>query len=139
MGNTVKVFVRAEVPLDEFVRELENLLGLQFKRFDADSGVIYEARTPDGLYIVYDDHWLDNDADLGLNFEDYNYEISFLPSNEFARRASSVEEWDRIFVDFGWRIFERLKATGKYPLMYTYDVCRKLDEYTPPVKLTLVM
>lgn len=133
MATYMNVFVRAEVPLDEFVRELENLLGLQFERFDTDSGVIYEARTPEGFYQVYDDHWLENDPDLGLNFEDYNYEISFLPSNEFASRASSVEEWDRIFVDFGRRIFERLKATGKYPLMYTYDVCRKLDEYTPPI------
>lgn len=128
MGNTVKVFVRAEVPLDEFVCELEDLLGLQFERFDTDSGVIYEARTPDGLYQVYDDHWLDNDPDLGLNFEDYNYEISFLVSSKF-----EPEEGDRVREDVGRRIFERLKATGKYPLMYTYDVCRKLDEYTPPI------
>ena len=124
----MNVFVRAEVPLDEFVRQLENLLGLQFERFDTESGVIYEARTPEGFYQVYDDHWLDNDPDLGLNFEDYNYEISFLVSSKF-----EPEEGDRVREDVGRRIFERLKATGKYPLMYTYDVCRKLDEYTPPI------
>lgn len=128
MANYMNVFVRAEVPLDEFVRELEDLLGLQFKRFDTESGVIYEARTPEGFYQVYDDHWLDNDPDLGLNFEDYNYEISFLVSSKF-----EPEEGDRVREDVGRRIFERLKATGKYPLMYTYDVCRKLDEYTPPI------
>jgi hypothetical protein len=128
MANYMNVFVRAEVPLDEFVRELENLLGLQFERFDTDSGVIYEARTPEGFYQVYDDHWLDNDPDLGLNFEDYNYEISFLVSSKF-----EPEERDRVREDVGRRIFERLKATGKYPLMYTYDVYQKLDEYTPPI------
>jgi hypothetical protein len=128
MANYMNVFVRAEVPLDEFVRQLENLLGLQFERFDTESGVIYEARTPEGFYQVYDDHWLDNDPDLGLNFEDYNYEISFLVSSKF-----EPEEGDRVREDVGRRIFERLKATGKYPLMYTYDVCRKLDEYTPPI------
>ena len=128
MANYMNVFVRAEVPLDEFVRELEDLLGLQFKRFDTDSGVIYEARTPEGFYQVYDDHWLDNDPDLGLNFEDYNYEISFLVSSKF-----EPEEGNRVREEVGRRIFERLKATGKYPLMYTYDVCQKLDEYTPPV------
>jgi len=128
MANYMNVFVRAEVPLDEFVRQLENLLGLQFERFDTESGVIYEARTPEGFYQVYDDHWLDNDPDLGLNFEDYNYEISFLVSSKF-----EPEEGDRVREDVGRRIFERLKATGKYPLMYTYDVYQKLDEYTPPI------
>lgn len=128
MANYMNVFVRAEVPLDEFVRQLENLLGLQFERFDTESGVIYEARTPEGFYQVYDDHWLDNDPDLGLNFEDYNYEISFLVSSKF-----EPEEGNRVREDVGRRIFERLKVTGKYPLMYTYDVCRKLDEYTPPI------
>lgn len=123
MADSMNVFVDAHVPLEQLAQEVGDLLGLKFEYQKDEYEEWFAVRNDEGLFTV-GTHEFDNDRDM--NFEDYRYDIAF-----WENRDKSPEERERLQREVGRRIFERLKATGKYPLMYVFDVQRKLNEYRP--------
>lgn len=118
MADYADILVNAQVPLEDFVRELESLLAICFQ-FASDSwDEWYEYRDPQIALRV----WMsDYESHDGLNFEDYRYNIEVGGTRDEKRRQ-----------DFARSVFEKLKETKKYPLLLTdYDLQHDLDEYTP--------
>ena len=123
MSENMGIFIRTEKPLHELSKEVGELLGLKFEYQKDEYDEWYAVRTDDGLYDI-GVHELDNDRDM--NFEDYPYEVRF-----WINRDKEPEEREKLQREVGRRIYEALKSTKKYPLMYVFDAQRKLDEYSP--------
>lgn len=123
MADSINVFVDAEIPLDQMAEEVGELSGLRFEHQKDEYEEWYAARTDDGLFTI-GTH--DFDGDDSMKLKDYKYEIAF-----WENRDKSPEEREKLQHEIGKRLFEKLKSTGKYPLVYVFDVQRKLDEYHP--------
>jgi hypothetical protein len=121
MSHGVQIFVAAHVTLEEFVQEIEALLGVELEIYSDDFTSYYEGRGP-GVWFWVGDHTLENDRDL--LFEDYKYEVSI---EGVRNRAAEARE--KALHDFAHSVYEKLKALQKYDLMLTDDVQVKLDEY----------
>jgi len=118
MAEYANILVNAQMPLEDFVRELESLLAIRFQ-FASDSWEEwYEYRGPQiDLWVGMSDY----DSHDGFNFEDYRYDIQVGGTHDDKRRQ-----------DFARSVFEKLKETKRYPLLLTdYDLQHDLDEYTP--------
>lgn len=123
MADSINVFVDAAIPLDQMAEEVGELNGLTFEHQKDQYEEWYAARTDDGLFTI-GTH--DFEGDSNMNLGDYKYEITF-----WENRDKPLEEREKLQRETGKRIFEQLKSTGKYPLMYVFDVQKKLDEYRP--------
>lgn len=123
MSISMGVFVDTEISLEELAKEVGELLGLKFEYQKDEYEEWYAVRTDEGLFdVVVND--AENDRDL--NFEDYKYEVRF-----WENRDNPPEHREKLRNEIGKGIFESLKSTGKYSLMYVYDGQQKLDEYHP--------
>jgi hypothetical protein len=130
MSVSIEIFVGFKSPnFQEFCQEMETSLGITF-RFVPDE----TSRSKTHHYYIFSDDYkcitllkaIDYVNDRGMNFEDYQYYIGVE-----AIGWKYPEDRDRILNESSRSIFEKLKATGRYPLMMTYDVQRKLDEFYP--------
>jgi hypothetical protein len=128
MSVTIEIFVKFKSPaFEDFCQEIESALGINFQFVPDDKN-----NHNFDYYVFADQHKritlsvgdMVNDRDM--NFEDYQYYIGIQ-----AIGWRYPEEHDRILNESSRSIFEKLKATGRYPLMMTYDVQRKLDEFQP--------
>jgi hypothetical protein len=121
----MNLFVAAETNFDEFVQEINNILGLKLQKQKDEYDEWYAARTEEGLFEAWV-HNFENDRDL--RFEEYKYEITYWVNKSLA--PEMIEEKQN---EVGRRLFDKLKATKRYPLMLVYDVQSKLDEYKLPL------
>jgi hypothetical protein len=133
MSVAIEIFVGFKSSVfEDFHKEMEISLGIIFQ-FISDE----KSRSRTHHYYVFSDEYrritlieikdregFENDGDM--NFGDYQYYVSVQ-----AIGWKYPEEHDRILNESSRSIFEKLKATGRYPLMMTYDVQRKLDEFQP--------
>jgi len=126
MSWSVDLFVDAQEPLPQFVREVESACDIKFTRFPSDVGERYEYRDPLGVVCLWEDHELDNDQ--GINFEDYRYEINVRPY-----RTTRWEQDQRAGSALASRLFEQLKSTGHYRLMLVEELQKKLKVFDPGV------
>jgi hypothetical protein len=129
MSVTMEIFVRFKSPIfEDFRKEMEAALGITFQFMPDDNGDEYF-----DYYVFSSAHEritlskaVDYVNDRDMNFEDYQYYVGVQ-----ATGWKYIEDRDRILSESSRSIFEKLKATGRYPLMMTYDVQRKLDEFQP--------
>jgi hypothetical protein len=130
MSVAVEIFVGFKSPLfEDFSKEMEVSLGITFRFVpDANGDDVFD-------YYLFADEYrritlsttgegFENDKNM--NFGDYQYYVSVQ-----AIGWKYPEDRDRILNESSRSIFEKLKAIGRYPLMMTYDVQRKLDEFYP--------
>jgi hypothetical protein len=130
MSVAIQIFVGFKSPLfEDFCKEMETSLDIAF-RFAPDPGgdnvFDYYLFTNEHRYITLSTTGEGFENDKNMNFGDYQYYV-----NVQAIGWKYPEEHDRILNESSRSIFEELKATGRYPLMMTYDVQRKLDEFYP--------
>lgn len=123
MADSVNIFVEAQIPLHQMAEEIGDLTGLKFEHQKDDYEEWYAARTDEGLFTI-GTH--DFEGHEGMNLSNFKYEVAF-----WENRDKSADERQKLQQQVGRRIFEQLKSTGKYPLMYVFDVQKKLDEYRP--------
>jgi hypothetical protein len=124
MSWSVDLFVDAKVPLQQFVREVELICGVQFMKFRSDDRERYEYRDPRGVVCLWDDHGLENDR--GINFEDYRYEMNVRPY-----RTTHWEKDQRAGYELASRLFEQLKSTSRYRLMLVEELQNRLQVFDP--------
>jgi len=123
----VSIFVGHELSTDDFVKEIEPLLEIKFQHVpDQDSSDFdrYEFGSETLLMILTKAIDFENDGDM--NFEDYQYYIGIS-----VLKFPNEKDLEQVRNDFAHFVFERLKATGQYRLMMTYDLQKKLDEFCP--------
>ena len=126
MGSyTCDIFVASHQSPEEFSKELETLLNIHLtpaiNRFGDPQYEAVDEEKRMWLALYWNLH-LVNDRDL--LFENYNYDIDV----GLLGNATSVERIEMAKA-FAREIFEKFKATRKYPLMMVYDVQYKLDQY----------
>lgn len=123
MSVSMDVFVDTKIPLEELAKEVGELLGLKFEYQRDEYEEWYAVRNEEGLFTI-GTHDFEGEEDWNLN--KYKYDITF-----WENRDKEPKERERLRNEVGRRIFEKLKATSKYPLLYVYDAQQKLDEYRP--------
>lgn len=124
MSWSIDLFVDAHEPLPQFVRDVEVACDIKFTKFCSDEGERYEYHAPHGVVCLWDDHALENDRDL--NFADYRYEINVRPYR--------TTDWGRdqqAGYELAARLFEQLKATGRYRLMLVEELQKRLQVFEP--------
>ena len=123
MSRSVDIFVKADAPLEDFVRRAEAILGFDLRRIEEDPEPYYEFRD-DRVVLTAGTHDLENDRDM--SFEDFPYHLSIRALN------LGTEEQRRTRREaFARTVFDKLKATGAYELMLVDDVQTKLEEFSP--------
>lgn len=124
MSVSVDVFVSAQKPIEDFVRELESLLGIKFQFIRISEDVSFYEYRNSHVAVTVLKHDLENDREL--RFEDYPYQISVRALN-----IDTEEERKQRREDFARLVFEKLKRTNKYNLMLVENLQLKLDEFRP--------
>ncbi|HEX9989229.1 MAG TPA: hypothetical protein VGE45_12220 [Chloroflexia bacterium] len=123
MARSIDLFADTDAPLDDFAQELASLLALKLEACQDDLDTWYEIRTPK-VVLTVGEH--DFEPDRDMNFGEYRYHISVRALN--TGNGDERREW----IDtFARQVFQKLKATGKYPLILTDDLQTKLEEYQP--------
>ena len=123
MSKSMDIWVASEVPITVFVKEIEKLLGIQLQRISDGKETFYEFRQPQTVLTV-GTHDLVNDRDV--NFEDYHYHLSVR-----ARNINTEEDRKKWRDEFARFVFQKLKASQKYPLMLVEDIQVKLQTFCP--------
>jgi hypothetical protein len=121
MASSMSIFVASDMRLEDFVREVESLLKLQFQRQQDQYETWYETVGPRGRTTV-GTH--DFEIDRNMNFEDFNYEIAF-----WVNRQLDEDSIEQVRQETGRQIFDAFRRTDKYQVMLVDDVQVKLDEY----------
>ena len=93
-------------------------------QYCSDAAERYEYRDALGVVCLWDDHELENDH--GINFEDYRYELNVRPY-----RTTDWERDQRAGYELAARLFEQLKATGRYRLMLVEELQKRLQVFDP--------
>lgn len=123
MAHSVNIFVASALPLEGFVKELERLLEIELSRFTSEEDIWYEGKAPN-IFLDVLEHDLENDRDL--LFENYRQQISVAADYPWDPRAR-----EKARNDYAYWVFRKLKALGKYNLLMTDNVSRKLEEFHP--------
>src|SRR5689334_67279 len=99
MSDYADILVNAQIPFEDFVRELESLLTIRFQLASDSWDEWYEYRDPQiALWVWMSDYESHDD----LNFEDYRYDIQVGGTRDEKRRQA-----------FARSVFEKLKETKK--------------------------
>jgi hypothetical protein len=121
--RSIDIFAESEVPLEDFVKDIEKLLEIKLQRISDGEEIVYEFRDPRVVFTV-GTHDLANDREM--NFEDYRYHLSARALN-----ISTEEERKKWRDEFARVIFQKLKTTQNYHLMLVEDIQVKLAEFHP--------
>jgi hypothetical protein len=121
--RSVDIFAESEVSLEDFVQDIEKLLGIKLQRISEGEEIFYEFRDPHVVFTV-GTHDLANDRDM--NFEDYRYHLSARALN-----ISTEEERKKWRDEFARVIFQKLKTTQNYHLILVEDTQVKVAEFHP--------
>lgn len=124
MSSYKNIFVEGDLTLEELVEILKGMLDITHEYYHPERGMPYnlyeehtDIRIGENTFFNYDD----------LNFEDYHYEIDLRGIHFKDGGERSHWEYQRALY-----IFNRLKETGKYRLMLTFDEQIKDEEFIPP-------
>jgi hypothetical protein len=127
VARSMLICVATDEDLDTFARRLEQLLGRTLKRVVEGDLPRWELADPDPHVdvLVYENDFVD---DKDVNFEDYQIVISV---RAWRLPGSNEADWKAWREGFARTVYERLKETGRYGLMFVDGVQTKLDEYRP--------
>ena len=129
MARSIDIFVDARTPLEEFVRELESLLGITLRRI-FDNGEIWYEFKDKHVVLTVGTHEYENSGDM--NFRDYCYDVEVRALN-----IQTEEERKRWRDDFARSVFEKLREANGYRLIIVENLGVKLGEFDPkPTLLT---
>ena len=123
MARSMDIFVGLEVPIKIFVKEIETVLGIKLQRISDGDEVCYEFQNAHIIFTVGMHNFV-NDRDM--NFEDYHYHLSVLAPN--IGDGADPKKWRD---EFARKVFQKLKAGRRYPLMLVEDVQVKLETFCP--------
>ncbi len=123
MSRSIDIFADAKAPLGIFMREIETVLGFKLQRVDEGGETWYEFRNP-RIVLTVGEHDFETDRDM--NFADYRYNLSVRALN--INTEKERKQWRE---EFARAVFEKLKATRRYPLMMVENLGVKLDEFRP--------
>ena len=123
MSDSIDIFLQSKTAFDEIAKEIEILLNVSFTLSSDVFGPVYEwADTHTSLALSAD---FDYDNDRDMLFEEYQYDLEI-------RALNFMEPKDREdhMYKTAYAVFAQLKESHKYPLLMTYNLQRKLDEYS---------
>jgi hypothetical protein len=123
MAKSIDIFVDSQGSLEDFVSELESLLGITFRRVHNDGEIWYEFKDK---YIVLTVGTHEYENSRNLNFENYPYDIEVRALN-----IQTEEERKKQRDDFASSVFKQLKETNNYRLMMIENLGVKLEEFDP--------
>jgi hypothetical protein len=120
LPEDIQLFVTGDISFEDFSQELERLLNVPAKlRLKEQSDrKWYELRTQQAIYFLYENSYLDI-------YPEYQYEIDiqgrvYIPGE---RRYWQYES--------AHTLFEQLKATGRYRIVFAGELFEKLAEFAP--------
>jgi hypothetical protein len=126
MSRSMLVLVATDESLEGFAYRLGELLGKPVNAAGEGEPLRFELPDDQVDIAVYENDF-ENDRDL--NFEDFQHAVS-----QQAWRLRGVTPAERAARQEGFarRVFDLLRETGRYGLMLTDDVDRKVDEFRAP-------
>lgn len=128
MSYHLGIFVDSDETLEQFAREVERVLDIPLEGRSDEYETWYEYDGPE-VYLSVREHDLENNLDL--RFEDYRYDIAIWP-----RRIPPIDETRRRWrTELAPALFEKFKATRRYPVMLVEGVQHKLAEYHPAAEV----
>jgi hypothetical protein len=123
MAKSIDIFVDSCAPLEDFVNELESLLGITFQRV-YDNGETWHEFKDQHIVLTVGTHEYENSHNM--NFQDYHYDIEVRALN-----IQTEEERKKWRDDFAHSVFKKLKETNNYRLMMIENLGVKLEEFDP--------
>jgi hypothetical protein len=123
MAKSIDIFVGSQIPLEDFVRELESLLEIRLQLVSSSGEKWYEFRDTH-IVLTVGTHEYENSRDI--DFEDYRYDIKVRALN-----IQTEEERKKWRDDFAHHAFEKLKKMNRYRLMMIENLGVKLATYSP--------
>ena len=127
MANSIDIFVDSRAPLEDFVSQLESLLGITFQRV-YDNGEIWYEFKDQHIVLTVGTHEYENSRNM--NFQDYHYDIEVRALN--IQTEKERKKWRD---DVAHSVFRKLKETNSYHLMMIENLGVKLDEFAPKTPL----
>lgn len=123
MSKSIHLFIDANSGLEALAQEVSFLLSINLqRRADLhDAWYEYEDAT---TVLTLGTHDFGNDHDM--NFEDYRYDIELRALN-----LDTPEEREQRLADLVKFVYQKLRATQKYPLLLVDDLQVKLAEFLP--------
>ncbi len=123
MAKSIDIFVDSRAPLEDFVNELESLLGITLQRF-CDNGEIWYEFKNQHIVLTVGTHEYENSHNM--SFQDYHYDIEVRALN-----IQTEEERKKWRDDFAYAVFKKLKNTNSYRLMMIENLGVNLEEFDP--------
>lgn len=123
MAKSIEIFVDSRAPLEDFVNELESLLGIALQRAYDNGETWYEFKDQH-IALTAGTHEYENSRKM--NFEDYRYDIEVRALN-----IQTEEERKQWRDNFAYSVFKKLKETNNYCLMMVENLGVKLEEFDP--------
>lgn len=123
MSKSLDIFVKPKTEMENFIKQIEFLLGIKLRLIYDENENWYEYQNST-INLTLGTHEFENDKNM--NFEDYDYYISIRSLN--IEMEEKREKWRN---DFAQNIFNKLKETQKYQIMLVDDLQKKLEEFSP--------
>jgi len=129
MSRSMHLFIDTKSSLATLAQEVSSLLRINLQR-RADAHETWYEYDDATTVLTLGTHDFENDRDM--NFEDYRYDIELRALN-----LDTPEEREQRLADLVKVVYQKLKATQKYPLLLVDDLQVKLAEFSP--QLAVVM
>jgi len=123
MARSVHLFIDANISLEALAREISTLLRIDLERRTDAYETWYEYADATTM-LTLGTHDFENDQDL--NFAAYRHDIELRALN-----LGEPEEREQRLADLVKFVYQKLKATQKYPLLLVDDLQVKLAEFSP--------
>jgi hypothetical protein len=117
------VFVDAEGSLESFVKELEQILEVEFQPMPAKVPTYIGMNNNTLGWVGVRYNTLVTEDIPGRNYSDYAFRL-FPGTNQEAQYIQAMDD------TYTW-LYEKLKATNKFPLLVSHDVYGILDRFNP--------
>ena len=123
MSRSIKIFIDSSLPLERLAEDLKLVLHLDFQqRQDRDETYFEAVGAP--AYMTFGTHDFENDGDL--HFQNYRFDLSieapYPPEGEESPTSEEV---------LSRRIYDVLRASGRYRIMLVDNLQSKIEQFSP--------
>ncbi len=127
MSRTVDIFVDSQVGIKTLVEEIESLLSIKLQLIIDLDETWYEYRNY-RIIMTLGEHEFENDRDMYFAAHRYHISVRAVKIETETNRQHWRDEFARL-------VFQKLKASQKYPLMLVSDLQVKLEEFCPVLSI----
>lgn len=124
MSSDTSIYIQSTEKIEELSRELEEILQVRVRP--------YEGLDLDNLFVFTDPPvHIEGHLEINENSIDYISTLDFQYRLSIHSRSNVPGTRETGQIDYAKKVFQQLRASGKYPLLLLHNYEEVLDEYIP--------